>query len=502
MHACLIDIYRKEDPVTIGKRQLLVSASENLNFICDLRKLCFDTHSPIKGKDLATFKLKYNILSRQELREALTVNIPKFMDILKQTVSCVGCRRGVERLITSHSSNAFLTFDPIQIDSGLKISVSDELIENPQLLGTLLYRHQETLTSFQDNNLKNKTRCGLHLLDSFRSKPFSEYWIEVWKLMKMPCREEITVIETSILRATLENYLLKHKFCQECRTKVEKAYKLLIEDGGTVSKEKGFSSALYSNIRKCETDKHIHIPKKIQFIDNLIRKAEPEINGIHSKFMERHAKTLEIAQEEVLTCVGIVLYERLKRLYINMREEERACQVFSAISVHALYRNLNYMIEEKQGFSNLELLICEMSREEERKERKNLEKRIKKKMKKEVKKCERNSKEFDECNYNHAEFANSSSSTPEGSEISCGNKCCDNQEICEYDNSFKFLSLQEMLEHLTYDDDCYIPEDVICHHKVSEKQIHQQRQELRQNLRKNFDNLRFRKKSQICEVNC
>lgn len=447
MHALLVDIYRKEDPnpVVIGKRQLLVSASDNLTMVCDLRKLCFDAHSPIRGKDLAKFTQKYNILSRQELREALTVNIPKFMDILKQTVSCVGCRRGVERLI-NNSSNATLTFDPLIIDSGTKISVTDELIENPQLLGTLLYKHQETLTNFQDNNLKNKTRCGLHLLDSFRSKPFSEYWIEVWKLMKMPCREEITVIETTTLRATLENYLLKHKFCQECRTKVEKAYKLLIEDGGGSIKEKGFSNALYSNIRKCESDKHIHIPKKIQFIDNLIRKAEPEINGIHSKFMERHAKTLEIAQEEVLTCVGIVLYERMKRLYINMREEERACQVFSAISVHALYRNLNYMVEEKQGFSNLELLICEMSREEERKERKNLEKRIKKKMKKEVKKCERNSKEFDECNYSHTECANSNSSTPEGSEISCGNKCCDNQESCpKYDDSFKFLSLQEML---------------------------------------------------------
>lgn len=406
--------------------------------------MCFDSHSPIRGKDLAKFTQKYNILSRQELREALTVHIRNFLEILKSCVSCVGCRRGVERLLNSSNTTQTLTFDPLVIeDSGLKISVTDELIENPQLLGTLLYKHQETLTNFQDNNLKNKTRCGLHLLDSFRSKPFSEYWIEVWRIMKMPCREEITVIETSILRATLENYLLKHKFCQECRTKVEKAYKLLIEDGGSSNKEKGFSNALYSNIRKCEADKHIHIPKKIQFIDNLIRKAEPEINGIHSKFMERHAKTLEIAQEEVLTCVGIVLYERMKRLYINMREEERACQVFSAISVHALYRNLNYMVEEKQGFSNLELLICEMSREEERKERKSLEKRIKKKMKKEVKKCERNSKE---CNYNHTECANSNNSTPEGSEISCGSKCCDNQESCtKYDDSFKFLSLQEML---------------------------------------------------------
>lgn len=458
MHA--IDIYRKDDPkpIPIGKRQLLISASENLYYICDLRKLCFDLHSPIRGKDLAKFVQKYNVLSRQELREALTVEVSNFMDILKQTVSCVGCRRGVERLINTHSSNAAAcspsTFDPLTISTNLKISVTDEIMENPQLLGTLLYKHQETITNFQDNNLKNKTRCGLHLLDSFRSKPFSEYWTEVWKLMKMPCREEITVIETSVLRSTLENYLLKHKFCQECRTKVEKAFKLLVEDNGCNVKEKGFSSALYQNIRKCESEKHIHIPKRIQFMDNLIRKAEPEINGLNSKFLERHAKTLEIAQEEVLCVVGIVLYERLKRLYVNMREEERACQVFSAISIHALYRNLNYMIEKKQGFSNLELLICEMSKEEERKERKSLEKRMKKKMKKEVKKCERNSKSCD-LDHNNDGSGNSINSSPEGSgsEVSCNNKCCKNGKeqdeedtfSSKYNDSFKFLSLQEML---------------------------------------------------------
>lgn len=54
---------------------------------------------------------------------------------------------------------------------------------------------------------------------------------------------------------------------------------------------------------------------------------------------ERHAKTLEIAQEEVLTCLGICVYERLHRIQLRMKEEECTCQVLAAVAIDALYRN-------------------------------------------------------------------------------------------------------------------------------------------------------------------
>ena len=37
--------------------------------------------------------------------------------------------------------------------------------------------------------------------------------------------------------------------------------------------------------------------------------AEPELSGLKQ---ESHAKTIEIAQKEVLTCIGICLYDRYK----------------------------------------------------------------------------------------------------------------------------------------------------------------------------------------------
>jgi hypothetical protein len=59
---------------------------------------------------------------------------------------------------------------------------------------------------------------------------------------------------------------------------VEKAYSLLVNESNP-SKEKGYVASLYSGIKRCLTDKHIHLQTKIEYIDGLIKRAEPELNG-------------------------------------------------------------------------------------------------------------------------------------------------------------------------------------------------------------------------------
>lgn len=82
----------------------------------------------------------------------------------------------------------------------------------------------------------------------------------------------------------------------------------------------------------------------------------------------------------------MIMYERLRRLYITVREEERACQVLAAVGVHALCRSFDMFVEKKQGISNLELLYQQISRAEKAKELKREQKKLKKKMKKNEKK--------------------------------------------------------------------------------------------------------------------
>ncbi|XP_055904020.1 gametogenetin-binding protein 2-like [Eupeodes corollae] len=385
--ARLTNVYHAENinSVKIGRRQLPVIAGDNLMMLMDLNSkgLAIDS-SHIKGKELEEFTRKFNLLTPDELRESLEIDSSAFLAVLNQCVQCVGCRRSVERLFYQLTLSGHPTLDPIVLKSSVILSIAEEKMKTPQTLGTLLYRHHEVLNNLVESKLRNKTRCVLHSLDAFRSKPFSETWREVWSSMKQRCREELSVIKDTELHEVLENYLKKHKFCQGCRAKIEKAYNILV--GETTTKEKGFVAALYANIKKCQPEQHIHVQTKADFIDTLIRRAEPEVNGSYTKQRERHAKTLEIAQEEVLTCVGMIMYERLRRIYVSLREEERACQVLAAVGVHALCRSFDMSVEKKQGISNLELLYNEISREEKAKEHKREQKKLKKKKKKNEKK--------------------------------------------------------------------------------------------------------------------
>ncbi|XP_017031784.1 gametogenetin-binding protein 2-like [Drosophila kikkawai] len=386
--ARLTKVYNTDDDDSgyVGRRNLPLVAGDKLMMLMDLNSKGLVIDSPmIRGRDLEEFSRKFKLLTEAERRQSLEIDCASFMAILNQCVQCVGCRRRVERLFHQLTESGHRTLDPLELRPTNTLGIVEEKLKTPQALGTLLYRHHEVLNNLLDNKLRNKTRCVLHSLDAFRAKPFSETWREVWSAMKSNCRNELTIIETKELHDVLENYLKKHKFCSGCRTKIERAYKILI--GEISAKEKGYAVQLYAHIRKCVPDQHIHVnTNKIEFLDALIKRAEPEVNGSYSKLRERHAKTLEIAQEEVLTCVGMIMYERLRRIYVNLREEERACQVLAAVGVHALCRSFDTFVEQKQGISNLELLYQEISRAERAKQLKREQKKLKKKKKKDEKK--------------------------------------------------------------------------------------------------------------------
>lgn len=60
--------------------------------------------------------------------------------------------------------------------------------------------------------------------------------------------------------------------------KVEKAYQLLMSEPNP-NKEKGYVPGLYSGIKRCLTEEHIHLQTKAEFIDSLVKRAEPELIG-------------------------------------------------------------------------------------------------------------------------------------------------------------------------------------------------------------------------------
>lgn len=389
----------------------------------ETRGLIFD-RDVINGSALSEFDKKYRLLKPAEIKSSLTVTTSEFQNVLGQTVPCVGCRRSVERLYTTIMANNYATLDPIRIRNGT-LSVCDKYLQSSQLMCTLLYEHDIQLNELLENQPRNKknSRCNLHSLESFRpfARPFSETWYETWECMKKNCREKITVVEAHELHATLDEYLKKHKFCQECRTKVEKAYTLLMNEANP-AKEKGYVTAIYNGIKRCLKDKHIHLPIEFDYIDDLIKRAEPEIIGSHSRHRERHAKTMEIAQEEVLTCIGMCIYNRLKKVQQCVKEEENACQVLAAVAAHTLCRSFDVAVENKRGV-NLESIYNEISRDERTKEQQAKKRKMKKRKRRNDKKHKEEEDQDDSCGTCDPE------AVPEKCDCSC-----DDENCCEDDH--------------------------------------------------------------------
>ncbi|XP_012176489.1 gametogenetin-binding protein 2-like isoform X3 [Bombus affinis] len=319
------------------------------------------------------------MLTKEEIKASFEVTCKDMLAILGQAVPCVGCRRSVERLFYDLMKSGHPALDPLVITPEGLLSIKDDVLESPQLLCTMLQGHSTRLNSLVEGQPRNKKsrRCVLHSLEIQRMRPPPSAWKEVWDCMDHSCRLALSLIESNSLEATLDTYLRKHRFCGECRTKVLLAFSLLTTEPEP-EKEKGYVASLYYGIRRCIRDRHVHIPTNPYFMDNLMGRIQPELMG-----RERHAKTLEIAQEEVLTCLAMCVAERLHRIHRRLREEETVCKVLAAVAVDALSRNFQMAVEVKQGISQLELLYEELTREEIAKQQRREKLRLKRKKKKE-----------------------------------------------------------------------------------------------------------------------
>lgn len=294
-----------------------------------------------------------------------------------------------------------------------------------------------------------------------------------------------------------------------------------------------------------------------------------------------------------------------------LKEEENACQVLAAVSIHALCRSFDMSVEKNQGISNLELLYEEITRAEKVKEQRKEQKKLKKKKKKNDKRnmesrsscnsCEPvtvpetcicsmdecdeehqhdddedddkivlcdgtvmecppsiiskvascciinpNSDVKDECSVSSCHSCDnivggctksidcgymseptsshhdgscsilssrtpSIVSSPEGSEVACSDGFCNHDTgsnglrdcfASHIGPGGLVLTLQQMLDDCPSedegDDNNYIPDEMVHEFKSRQNVIQKQREELRQNLRKNFAQLCLNNKTIAC----
>ncbi|XP_010285378.1 PREDICTED: gametogenetin-binding protein 2 isoform X3 [Phaethon lepturus] len=369
-----------EEEFPFEKRQIPLYIDDTLTMVMEFpdNVLNLDGHQN-NGAQLKQFIQRHSMLKQQDLNIAMMVTSREVLSALSQLVPCVGCRRSVERLFSQLVESGNPALEPLTVGPKGVLSVTRSCMTDAKKLYTLFYVHGSKLNDMIDaipKSKKNK-RCQLHSLDTHKPKPLGGCWMDVWELMSQECRDEVVLIDSSCLLETLETYLRKHRFCTDCKNKVLRAYNILIGELDC-SKEKGYCAALYEGLRCCPHERHIHVCCETDFIAHLLGRAEPEFAGGYER-RERHAKTIDIAQEEVLTCLGIHLYERLHRIWQKLRAEEQTWQMLFYLGVDALRKSFEMAVEKVQGISRLEQLCEEFSEEERVRELKQEKKRQKRK---------------------------------------------------------------------------------------------------------------------------
>ncbi|KAG5284150.1 hypothetical protein AALO_G00023480 [Alosa alosa] len=416
--ARLVAVCREgEEDYQFLARQIPLFINDTLTMVMEFPDSVMDLDShQINSSQLKQFVQYHAMLKQQDLSISMMVTSREVFSALSQLVPCVGCRRSVERLFSQLVESGNPALEPLTVRSTGILSVTKACMTDAKKLYTLFYVHGSKLNDMIDaipKSKKNK-RCQLHSLDTHKPKPLGEgsaersvvlakdsgdsskkvrcsiqfhfgpfqspssgSWMDVWELMSQECRDEVVLIDSTCLLDTLETYLRKHRFCTDCKNKVLRAYNILVGELDC-SKEKGYCAALYEGLRCCPHEHHIHVCCETDFIAHLLGRAEPEFAGGYER-RERHAKTIDIAQEEVLTCLGIHLYERLHRIWQKLRAEEQTWQLLFYLGIDALRKSFEMAVEKVQGISRLEQLCEELSEEERVRELKQEKKRQKRK---------------------------------------------------------------------------------------------------------------------------
>lgn len=365
------ELQRRQIPIEVDDMKMVVQFSDKC---VDCERMC-----GIRQRDLEQFTHKFNTLTKDEVAVALLVPGKDIINLLSHMVPCVGCRKSVERLFVQLQKSQHPALEPLVITPRGEMSIQHEYLFDPRSLFSLFHVHGSKLHSVVESIPKSKKnkRCNLHSLDTHKSRTLG-CWLDAWDALSEPCRDKVLIVDMNQLLTTVDSYLDKHKFCSECKSKVLLAYTILIGEQDSAT-EKGYCAALYENLRCCPKERHIHVLNDTDFIAHLLEKAEPEFLGGKR---DRHAKTLDIAQEEVLTCLGIHIFERLHSIWQKLRGEEQTWLILFYMGVDALRKSYQMALEEKQGASNLELLCEELEEKDRRQEEKKELKRQKRRQKK------------------------------------------------------------------------------------------------------------------------
>ncbi|KAJ8528645.1 hypothetical protein ON010_g14683 [Phytophthora cinnamomi] len=140
-----------------------------------------------------------------------------------------------------------------------------------------------------------------------------------------------------------------------------------------------YTSYLFDELAFSRATNQIIVPCNIEFMSQLMSRADQEVVG---DWGDRHARTIAEAQDEVLICLGMVIWDKIQNLWTKSRSEKRSEELLVHCAVSTLRRNFDVAVEALHGEEMMEQLLAEEDDESRRLAKKKEKRKEKKKKRK------------------------------------------------------------------------------------------------------------------------
>ncbi|CAH0477739.1 unnamed protein product [Peronospora belbahrii] len=357
------------------------------------------------------FRKRWLLLTDRERIAALSGDVNQFLQTATDLLPCPGCRKNAEALFYK-LADGIVRLPQAVSKSGLCFNKDNRFRLNESYLNSpdtsfLLFYHQEQwtnegLTKPTKPSSKagtSRARCQLHS-QRVRGRPRPAAFEALWLKLPEDHQRHLSHIDSDQFLTDLENYLRRHRFCCRCKEKVLEAYDLLIESscseddcedcGGFECVEKHhehsdygddlhYTSYLFDELAFFRATNQIIVPCNIEFMSQLMSRADQKIVG---DWGDRHARTIAEAQDEVLICLGMVIWDKMQSVWTKSRSKKRSEELLVHCAVSTLRRNFDEAVEALHGEEMMEQLLAEEDDESRRLAKKKEKRKEKKKKRK------------------------------------------------------------------------------------------------------------------------
>lgn len=361
--------------------------------------------------EIREFHKRWLLLTEHERIAALKGDMNQFLQTVTDLLPCPGCRNGAEALFYKLLDGKvrvpqLVNRSGLCFDRNNHFRLNESYMNSPNMSFSLFYHHERwvntTLTKPSKPNTKSGTsraKCQLHS-QRVRGRPRPAAFEALWHKLSESHQRHLSHIDSDQFLTDLESYLRRHRFCCRCKEKVLEAYDLLIgsscseddcEDcGGFECSERHhehshydndlhYTSYLFDELAYSRAQNQIIVPCNIKFMSELMSRADQDVFG---DWGDRHARTIAEAQDEVLVCLGMVIWDKIQSLWTKSQSEKLSEELLVHCAVFTLRRNFDVAVEALHGEEMIEQLLAEEDDESRRLEMKKEKRKEKKKKRK------------------------------------------------------------------------------------------------------------------------